>query len=125
MDNVMICLLDDWAWWVRDRFNHGTRCHSLEGRYLRPVAEEDDVRRQPRRMVDVQQCLAAERAITHPEFPRVARGLLVGWFAKREPRSAICKKCGISSGQFESELDRAADILRNRLGKATQRALAG
>ena len=110
-------LLDDWGWWVRDRASGGSsRCRSIEGRYVGPAVPGDD-ERQPRRMVDVQLCLAVERAVCHPGFPAQARLILKGWYVLRVSREKIAGRAGIPRAAFECELKRAVNILLNRLDK--------
>jgi hypothetical protein len=109
-------LLDDWGWWVRERLSVGYRCRSIEGRYVheRVPGEEE---RQPRREVDVEQCLAVERAVCHHDFPAVARGLLKGWYVRRVSREKIAGQLGIPRAAFDLELGRAVTMLKNRLDK--------
>jgi hypothetical protein len=116
IDTVMDRVLDDWGWWVRDRMSVGYRCRSIEGRYVRERVPGDE-ERVPRREVDVEQCLAVERAVCHPDFPHVARGLLKGWYVRRVSREKIAGKLGIPRAAFEYELGRAVTTLKNRLDK--------
>lgn len=114
VDNIVDAMLDDWAWYVRDRDGRGHRCASIEGRYRRdPV--DDDARRTPKRMVDVQQCLQVERTVADPHFPRKGRILLVGWYVLRAPRHAIARHASIPVAELESECGSAARMVINRM----------
>ena len=116
IDKAMDRVLDDWGWWVRDRAAANSRCRSIEGRYRRERVPGDD-EREPRREVWVDECLAVERAVCHPSFPAVARGLLKGWYVKRISKERIAGKLGIPRSAFEHELGRAVTMLKNRLDK--------
>lgn len=116
IDKAMDRVLDDWGWWVRDRLSVGYRCRSIEGRFVRGRVPGDE-ERQPRREVDIEQCLAVERVVCHPDFPTVARGLLKGWYVRRVSREKIAGKWGIPRSSFDYELGRAVTMLKNRLDK--------
>lgn len=111
-DHVMERLLDDWGWWVRARSHGGMRCCSAEGRY-RP--ERVDEEPQARRMVDEATCMAVERAVSHPDFPVSARGLLKGWYVLRVAREQIARRVHIPMVEFDLAMKWAVTILKNRL----------
>lgn len=114
--------LEDWAWWVRDRAAAGYRCRSAEGRY-RPE-RVDDERRQPRRLVDAQDALLMERTVSQPEFPCLARALLLGWYILRASRPQICRRCGVPLAQWEERMGWAGRMLKNRLDILTRASYA-
>jgi len=116
IDKMMDRVLDDWGWWVRDRMSTPGRCRSIEGRYVRERVPGDD-EREPKRAVVIDECIAVERAVCHPSFPAVARGLLKGWYVKRISREKISGKLGIPRASFEHELSKAVSMLKNRLDK--------
>lgn len=116
IDEALHVRLEDWAWWVRDRKAMGMRCRSVEGRYM-PERVEDDERRAPRRVVDVQDAATIERAISHPDMPRLAHDLLVGWYVLRVSQGQVCRRCGVPKSAWEERMGWAGRILRNRLDK--------
>lgn len=114
IDTVMDRMLDDWGWWVRDRSGSGYRCRSVEGRY-RPERVPGDDERSARRMVDERVCVAVERTICHPAFPKEARIILAGWYVRRDAPGFIAAKAGIPRSWFQDRLVWAVLVARNRL----------
>ncbi len=123
IDTTMDRLLDDWGWWVSHRDSGGYHCRSIEGRY-RPPRVPGDEERNPIRMLDERACLNVERAVSHPEFPHLARVLLKGWYVLRISREKIAGKAGIPRSAFEDRLAWAVTMLRNRLDHATRAGLS-
>lgn len=117
IDDALHVRLEDWAWWVRDRKAGRLRCRSVEGRY-RPERVEDDERRAPRRVVDAQDAALIERAISHPDMPRQAHDLLVGWYVLRVSQGQICRRLGVPKSMWDERMGWAARILRNRIDKS-------
>jgi len=114
IDKAMDQVLDDWGWWVRDRSGSGYRCRSIEGRY-RPERVPGDDERVAARMVDERQCVAVERTICHPAFPREARIILAGWFVRKDSPGFIAAKAGIPRSWLQDRLAWAMRVTRNRL----------
>jgi len=114
IDKAMDRVLDDWGWWVRDRTGSGYRCRSIEGRY-RPERVPGDDERDARRLVNEQQCVAVEKTICHPAFPKEARIILAGWYARRDSPGFIAAKAGIPRSWFQDRLVWARLVVRNRL----------
>ena len=123
VDNATDAILDDWAYWVRDRSSRGRTCQSIECRYRHDAIDEG--KRQPRRMVDVEMCRQVEAAITAPNFPRQARVLLVGWYVLRSSRMAICARAHVILHDLEFEVGLAARLaiksLTNQKNTTTHR----
>lgn len=116
IDEALHVRLEDWAFWVRDRGGHGYRVRSVEGRYKTPPGSGERPPVTPRK-VDSDDAAMIERAISHPEFPRQARDLLVGWYVHLANMHQLCRKCGIGKGQYDERMGWAGRVLRNRLDK--------
>lgn len=111
--------LENWARVVRDPLFIARRCKSAEGRY-RPEKVKDERERELTAMPepDHHAGMLAERVISHPNFPALARQMLVGYYVLRAQPRQVCRKCAVPQSQYDSMMGWSANIFKNRLDKA-------
>ena len=103
-------LLTEWGRWAKDSKPRG-HCMSIEHRYkpeLGEVWEQEDHSPAPNVMI----VLRVERQIV--ALPRKLKGTLVIEFCQR-PFSRTCRQYGIYQPDYRVLLDKAKNIMRNRL----------
>ena len=106
--------IKNWARWCLQGKGQG-HCRSIEHRY---EAESDFCRdTEARLFTDILDAAKVEECISHPNFPKKYRQLIISEYIKRKQYQQTCREFGIRYKLYDSELEKAVNILDNRLHK--------
>ena len=104
----------NWVRWCTTGLGHG-HCRSLEHRYVEP----SDLGREskPSVFTDIFDAAKVEACLCDKTFPKKYRHLLINEFIKRKQYQQTCREFGIRYNLYDIELEKAINILDNRLHK--------
>lgn len=114
ISNYMQDKIMNWSRWCLMSQAKG-RCRSLEHRYI----AESDIGREIEATIFIDNLDAAkvESCISHPQFPKKYRRLIINQYIHRKQYQQTCRELGIRYNLHDNELIKAVNILDARLHK--------